>query len=137
MKPLVNESKVEENFRKLTIEEKQVVNSTIAKFNKFNEHIYRPNSVKEVIGAIKELCELAGKVALSETDDWFDSVTVKKDVKEINANLTKFEKVATEVNTMQQRMEALYEDIGQKLGRYYQIGESDNRIPLAPTRKEK
>ena len=137
MRPLVNESKVEENYRKLTIEEKQVVNNTIAKFNKFNEHIYRPNSVKEVIGAIKELCELAGKVALSETDDWFDSVTVKKDVKEINANLTKFEKVATEVNTMQQRMEALYEDIGQKLGRYYQIGESDNRIPLAPTRKEK
>jgi len=135
MKPLVNESKVEENFRKLTIEEKQVVNNTIAKFNKFNEHIYRPNSVKEVIGAIKELCELAGKVALSETDDWFDSVTVKKDVKEINANLTKFEKVATEVNTMQQRMEALYEDIGQKLGRYYQIGESDNRIPLAPTKR--
>lgn len=137
MGPLVNESRVEENYRKLTIEEKQVVNNTIAKFNKFNEHIYRPNSVKEVIGAIKELCELAGKVALSETDDWFDSVTVKKDVKEINTNLTKFEKVATEVNTMQQRMEALYEDIGQKLGRYYQIGETDNRIPLAPTKQEK
>ena len=136
MKPLVNESKVEESYRKLTIEEKQVVNNTIAKFNKFNEHIYRPNSVKEVISAIKELCELAGKVALSETDDWFDSVTVKKDVKEINSNLTKFEKVANEVNTMQQRMEALYEDIGQKLGRYYQIGENDDRIPLAPSKKK-
>tara|TARA_R100000908_G_C3739286_1_gene136261 strand:+ start:206 stop:850 length:645 start_codon:yes stop_codon:yes gene_type:complete len=135
MRPLVNESKVEENFRKLTMEEKQVVNNTIAKFNKFNEHVYRPKSVKEVIGAIKELCELAGKVALSETDDWFDSVTVKKDVKEINANLSKFEKAANEVNTMQQRMEALYEDIGQKLGRYYQIGENDNRIPLAPSKK--
>ena len=107
MGPLVNESRVEENFRKLTMEEKQVVNKTIAKFNKFNENVYRPKSVKEVIGAIKELCELAGKVALSESDDWFDSVTVKKDVKEINANVTKFEKVATEVNTLQQRMEAL------------------------------
>jgi|TARA_R110001583_G_scaffold60518_5_gene179709 hypothetical protein len=135
MGPLVNESRVEENFRKLTMEEKQVVNKTIAKFNKFNENVYRPKSVKEVIGAIKELCELAGKVALSESDDWFDSVTVKKDVKEINANVTKFEKVATEVNTLQQRMEALYEDIGQKLGRYYQIGEDDNRIPLAPTKR--
>ena len=64
MGPLVNESKVEENFRKLTMEEKQLVNNTIAKFNKFNENVYRPKSVKEVIGAIKELCELAGKVAL-------------------------------------------------------------------------
>ena len=34
MGPLVNESRVEENFRKLTMEEKQVVNKTIAKFNK-------------------------------------------------------------------------------------------------------
>jgi len=29
MKPLVNESKIEENFRKLTIEQKQLVNNKI------------------------------------------------------------------------------------------------------------
>jgi len=137
MKPLVNESKVEESYRKLTVEQKQLVSNKISTFNKFNEHVYRPTNVKEVIGAIKELCKLAGHVALSESDDWFDSVTVKKDVKEINANVTKFEKVATEVNTLQQRMEALYEDIGHKLGRYYQIGEDDNRIPLAPSKKNR
>ena len=137
MKPLVNESKIEENFRKLTIEQKQLVNNKISTFNKFNEHVYRPTKISEVVGAIKELCDLAGKVALSETEDWFDSVTVKKDVKEINANLSKFEKVASEVNTLQQRMEALYEDIGSKLGRYYQIGENDNRIPLAPSKRGK
>ena len=67
MKPLVNESKIEENFRKLTIEQKQLVNNKISTFNKFNEHVYRPTKVSEVVGAIKELCNLAGKVALSET----------------------------------------------------------------------
>jgi hypothetical protein len=32
-----------------------------------------------------------------------------------------FEKTATEMTQLQQRLEALYEELGQTLGRYYKI----------------
>ena len=77
--------------------------------------------VKDVVEAIKTISEYAGRLALDETDDWFDGVTVKKDVKEIQDSVKLFEKTAKEVGTLQHRLEAMYENIGGKLSRYYVV----------------
>ena len=132
MAKIIRESKQEENYRKLGIKEKQLVVDAVNKFNKFEQHIYRQKDVREVVEAIKTISEYAGQLALDETHDWFDSVTVKKDVKEINNAVKLFEKAAGEVGTLQHRLEALYEDIGGKLSRYYEIADVDKTIPLAP-----
>ena len=65
-------------------------------------------------------------------DITFDGVTVKKDVKEISDSVKLFEKTAKEVGTLQHRLEAMYENIGSKLSRYYEIADVDNTVPLAP-----
>jgi len=132
MAKIIRESKQEENIRKLNGKQRKLVVDAVNKFNKFEQHVYRQNDVNEVVNAIKIISEFAGRLALDETDDWFDGVTVKKDVKEINDSVKLFEKTAKEVGTLQHRLEAMYENIGSKLSRYYEIADIDNTIPLAP-----
>ena len=136
MAKIIRENKQEENYRKLDKKQKQLILNAVNKFNKFEQHIYRQKDVREVVEAIKLIAEYAGQLALDETHDWFDSITVKKDVKEINNSVKLFEKTAKEIGTLQHRIEAMYEDIGNKLGRYYEIADIDKTIPLAPKNAE-
>ena len=132
MKQILSETKQEENYRKLNGKQRKLVVDAVNKFNKFEQHIYRQKDVKDVVEAIKVISEYAGRLALDETDDWFDGVTVKKDVKEIQDSVKLFEKTAKEVGTLQHRLEAMYENIGGKLSRYYEIADVDNTVPVAP-----
>ena len=57
-----------------------------------------------------------------ETDDWFDAVSVKnmKELKGLTGQLRKL----LEANAVNERLNALYEDMGNILNRYYDIDES-------------
>ena len=112
-----------ENSDKIKSSSKRAVIEAVANFNAFGESIYSKSDLKEVVKSITELCENATKLALQEQDDWFDSVTVKRDMKEISNILKEFVKASTESLSSQQRLESLYEDLGHKLGRYYEIAE--------------
>ena len=68
---------------------------------------------------------------LSETNDWFDSVSVKGNMKELKGLTGQFKKTAVEANAVNQRLSALYEDMGNILNRYYEIDEA-----LDPVGKE-
>ena len=114
-----------ENADRLNSKNKRQVLEAIANFNAFGESIYSKSNMKEVVQSISELCENATKLALQEHDDWFDSVTVKRDMKEVAGILKEFVKASTESQSTQQRLESLYEDLGHKLGRYYDISEAD------------
>ena len=61
---------------------------------------------------------------LSETNDWFDSVSVKRNMKELKGLTGQFKKTAVEANSVNQRLSALYEDMGNILNRYYEIDEA-------------
>tara|TARA_R110001632_G_scaffold117448_6_gene229528 strand:- start:21612 stop:22379 length:768 start_codon:yes stop_codon:yes gene_type:complete len=112
-----------ENTDRLSSKNKKQVLEAISNFNAFGESIYSKSNMKEVVRSISELCENATKLALQEHDDWFDSVTVKRDMKEVAGILKEFVKASTESQSTQQRLESLYEDLGHKLGRYYDINE--------------
>ena len=112
-----------ENSDRLNTKHKKEVLEAIANFNAFGESIYTKSNLKEVVKSISELCENATKLALQEHDDWFDSITVKRDMKEVASILKEFVKASTESQSTQQRLESLYEDLGHKLGRYYDINE--------------
>jgi len=112
-----------ENSDRLNPKHKREVLEAIANFNSFGDSIYSKSNIKEVVQSISELCENATKLALQEHDDWFDSVTVKRDMKEVAGILKEFVKASTESQSTQQRLESLYEDLGNKLGRYYDISE--------------
>jgi DNA anti-recombination protein RmuC len=58
---------------------------------------------------------------MTETEDWFDKKTVSENMKQLRRVSEEFNKLAKEAHTMQQRMEALYEDGGHVLSRYFEI----------------
>ena len=56
------------------------------------------------------------------TEEWFDKITVNRNMKELTGMSKQFSKIANEAKSLQERMGALYEDMGNILGRYYEIG---------------
>ena len=85
------------------------------------------NESFSLVGGVVSIPAIGGgtHTALSETDDWFDKVTVNRNMKELT-NLSKsFGKIAKESNSLQQRMGGLYEDMGHVLGRYFELEGGD------------
>mgnify|MGYP001380906867 FL=1 len=101
---------------------KELVES-IKSYNSLGEQIYGKGSLKEVAETLSSIAEGAAQHTLSEVDDMFDKVTVSRNMKELTGLSKQFGKVAGEANALQERMSGLYEDMGNILGRYYEIGE--------------
>ena len=83
--------------------------------------MYRNSRLKEVAKRLNALAEKAEQVTLSETEDWFDQVTVKRNMKELKNGAKTFDKTGDEINVLQQRLESIYEDMGNTISRYYEI----------------
>ncbi len=98
--------------------------SQINSFNKLGEAISGKDSLKGIAETLSSIAEGAAQHTLSETDDVFDKVTVSRNMKELTNLSKQFGKVANEANSLQQRMGGLYEDMGNILNRYYEIGET-------------
>lgn len=117
----VHDKKGGEEEPKFTPEEKKEYMEAIAKFNEYGKHIYRSNKLVETAKKIKKIVEFASKNIMDESGDWFDKVILTRHSKKMNESLKMFEKTAEEMSRLQQRMEALYEEIGETLGKYYDI----------------
>jgi hypothetical protein len=122
LKNILKESKLAPNKKKTFIE-------SIAKFNEYGKHIYRESKfTKNIVETMGQLMSGASNFIIDESDDWFDSVTIERDSKAINASAKDFTKCATEMVQNQHRLESLYEDLGNKLGRYYEISENMDAV---------
>ena len=96
----------------------------VSNFNSFGNEIYREGNLRQLAERLSRLAETAKQHTLQETEDWFDKITVNRNMKELTGLSGQFKKVANEVQTLQERMSGLYEDMGHILGRYYEINES-------------
>ena len=111
----------------------ELVNS-IKNYGSLGEHIYGKGSLKEIAENLSKIAEGAAQHSLSETEDMFDKVTVSRNMKELTGLSKQFGKVAGEANSLQERMSGLYEDMGNILGRYYEIGEGEVKSEDSGTR---
>ena len=93
----------------------------VAKFNEYGAKIYRTEDLKMAAEAINKIVESAEKVVLQETEEWFDEITIKRNMKSLKSNNEQFMKTVKEVSKLQQRLESLYEEMGHTLSRYYEI----------------
>jgi hypothetical protein len=110
-----------EGSAKLRLSEKAQVLEELKEYSTLGEVIYRSEGLKEAANRISELVEKAERVALQETEEWFDEVTVKRNMKELANNNKEFTKTVSEIGKLQQRLESLYEEMGNNLSRYYEI----------------
>ena len=117
----LNESRFK--TERMTEAEKKATLEAVSRFNEYGSKIYRSEGMAEMVEALKKLAENASKMAMEESADWFDSVSVKRDTKAIGEAVKVFEATAKEAHQLQQRMESVFEEIGGKLGKYYEIKE--------------
>ena len=104
------------------IDESQFLEN-VRNFGSLGEHIYRENDIRAVAEKLSNIAKSARTHTLRETEEWFDKITINRNMKELNTLSGQFSKIANDAQGLQERMSALYEDMGHIIGRYYDVNE--------------
>ena len=103
---------------------KHEVIEAVKSYARIGKQIQVNNGIMEAAKQLAQMAEAAQNHVLSETDDWFDAVSVKRNMKELKGMTSQFKNAALEANAVNERLNALYEDMGNILNRYYDIEEA-------------
>ena len=118
---------MEEVKPEISKETKVKLSSIARAYNKINETL---NGVYQDFGSVEKLVEALIKEAtgkmINEDDDWFDKVTIKRNQTDLNKRGGDFLKAFKEVKDSSLRLQALHEEIGFILNRYFSLGENNN-----------
>ena len=104
------------------IDESQFLEN-VRNFGSLGEHIYRENDIRAVAEKLSNIAKSARTHTLRETEEWFDKITINRNMKDLGSLSGQFSKIANEAQGLQERMSALYEDMGHIIGRYYDVNE--------------
>ena len=132
LQELIKEFALEQEKPKVN---KYEVTEAIRNYARIGEQLRVNNNIIETAKQLARMAEDAQNHVLGENDDWFDSVSIKRNMKELKGLTGQFKKTAVEANATNQRLSALYEDMGNILNRYYDIDE-DIEEALDPVGKE-
>ena len=97
---------------------KHEVIEAVKSYQTVGKQLYNGSGILEAAKQLVQMAESAQNHVLSETNDWFDAVSVKRNMKELKGLTGQFKKTAVEANATNQRLSALYEDMGNILNRY-------------------
>jgi hypothetical protein len=114
---------LEDGNRKLSPEVKKHFLEIISTYNTFQDQMRRQSDLTEVSNTLGAIVEAAKEMTLRESGDWFDAVTVKRNMTELDKLGKSFDKFAVEAKAMDERLHSLYEDMGHILNRYYEIAD--------------
>ena len=120
LKDLMKEN---EEFQQLPSEMKRHFLEIISTYGQYREQMGRKSDIRQVAETLGGIADAAQEYTLREGGDWFDRVTIKRNMGELKKLQGAFEKEAVEAQAQQQRLEALYEDMGHVLGRYFEIAD--------------
>ena len=95
----------------------------VSKYSAVGKALYSENNLVKIAEQLVEIAESAHSHIIGEQGDWFDKVTVNKNMKSLQNHVKEFKVVANEANSVNQRLTSLYEDMGHILNRYYDINE--------------
>ena len=120
LKKIIEGLEADHSAKKST-SEKAAFLQEIKRFNEYGSVIYRTEDLTRVGNEITELVSKAEAITLQETQDWFDEITVKRNLKTLREGSKQFGQTIKEIAKLQQRLESLYEEMGHNLGRYYEL----------------
>lgn len=119
LKDLLNE----EEYQQLPSNIKKHFLEIISTFGNHREGMSRKSDIRQVAEQLGAIADAAQEYTLREGGDWFDRVTIKRNMKELKSLQEKFEKESEEAKKQEQRLEALYEDMAHVLNRYFELAE--------------
>ena len=105
---------------------KYEVTEGVRSYGIVGKQLYGGSNIMEIAKQLSHIAEQAHTHILGEQDDWFDKVTVNRNMKELTTLSKSFGKFAKEAHGLQERMSALYEDMGHIVGRYYEVDDEDH-----------
>ena len=100
----------------------------ISTYNSFSEQMKRQSDIVEVSETLGGIIDAAKELTLNEADDWFDKVTIKRNMRELEKLDKEFDKFSEEARSLDERLHALYEDMGHILNRYYEISDIEPEL---------
>ena len=103
--------------------DRRAVAEGVAQYGIIGKKLYGEHNIMEIAEQLVKIAESAQTHVLSETDDWFDKVSVNRNMKAMTGMVKEFKSTATEYKSLSERLVALYEDMGGILNRYYDIQE--------------
>jgi hypothetical protein len=112
-----------EEFQQLPSEVKKHFLEIISTYGQHRESMQRKSDIRQIAETLGAIADAAQEYTLREGGDWFDRVTIKRNMNELKKLQSSFEKESVEAKAQEQRLEALYEDMGHVLGRYFEIAE--------------
>ena len=99
----------------------------VAKYNEYGRLLKRERKLSELAQQFSDIAEYAEYALTAEADDWFDSHTIRRNIKEMKKYAKDFSKVARDADAQHERLVAYYEDMGRILERYFEIAGSTER----------
>jgi len=102
---------------------KYEVTEAVRTYQQIGSSVFGGTGILETAKQLSKIVEDAQNHVLSENDDWFDNVTVNRNMNGLKGMVKEFKKSALEAHRLDQRLRGLYEDMGVVLNRYYEIDE--------------
>lgn len=122
---MIRKEYVEEETPKVSAKE---LSERLGTFARYRSAIFSENNMRQVAKSLSELATYAREYALNETEESFDKVTINRNMKELAGFSKQFSKIAHEAQGLNERMGVLYEDMGNILNRYYDLGEALDKV---------
>lgn len=122
----------EDDRPKLTPEQKRKLMDMVSRFNEYGKILQCEQAISDTSKALAEIATMAETYACNEASDWFQQETIQKDFKDLKGRVGEFQKIAKETYSSVQRMNALYEDMGHVLSRYYEIKDIQEVLRKGP-----
>jgi len=112
-------------IQKLTPQQKKQLMEKVRKFNEYGRVLRCETALMEMSKNLSEIGQMAEAYAMTESGDYFQAETVKRDFGDVRKITTNFSKKAKECFGGLQELNALYEDMGRKMERYFEIQSLD------------
>ena len=114
--------------KKLSAQDKKKLMDAVSRFNEYGKVLRCETALMETAKTLDEIAQMAETYAMTESSDFFQGKVVERDFKQVKGITKDFKKLASECHGKIQQLNALYEDMGHVLGRYYEIQTLDEMI---------
>ena len=123
------ENSTESTYAALTKEEKSKMVGVIKSYNEYRKGL-KADSVYETAQKIMDAVNLAERYAIKECNEWMEAKMVERDMKEIKRDAAKMYEEAQKMKAIEKQLEMLYEQVGMRLERYFEISDAMNETPI-------
>ena len=99
----------------------------VGKYNEYGDLLRQEHSLSELAQQLSDIAEYAEYALANEQNDWYDAHTISRNVKEMATYAKEFAKVAKEADSHHLRLQALYDDMGRILERYFDVYDHEKK----------